>query len=302
MTKNTRPRSQHFREMLAAEYLNSTISIKELSEKYHTDAAYQLTKHGVQLKGKGTQKMLTRTGCIEYKWDASTVETEEQAYSLGFLTADGYNTGLQVGLKVKASDLDILKKIKNCFSESIQIQTEKNSKSFVISSMVICENLRKLGIIKNKSHNEKAIPVLKPELVRHFIRGYFDGDGTVFICKARKNRFLKCNICSSTSMILYQIQDILSQNSIQCTVNKEDRKGKIYNICGKYRSEAAMDMYRLFIRRKSSIEKLFHYLYDGATIYLERKYSIFSNNQDLFVYRHVNTELIGQITKGCSTV
>lgn len=269
--------------MLANEYLNSTISIKELSEKYHTDAAYQLKKHGTPLKGRGIQKMIARTGCINYKWNASEISTEEQAYSIGFLMADGYNTGLQVGLTVKSDDLYILERIKNCFSDEIKIQREKNSVSFAISSIIICNNLKNLGIIEHKSHNEKNLPQLKPELIRHFIRGYFDGDGSIFVCNAKTNHYLKCNICSSTENILKQFQQILLENNIESAINIEKRIGKQYFINASGPSIATMDMFRLFIRRKNSIERFFHYLYDDATIYLLRKYKIFADNQSMFI-------------------
>lgn len=276
-------RSQEFRDMLSNEYLNSTISIKELSEKYHTDAAYQLKKHGTPLKGRGIQKMIARTGCINYKWNASEISTEEQAYSIGFLMADGYNTGLQVGLTVKSDDLYILERIKNCFSDEIKIQREKNSVSFAISSIIICNNLKNLGIIEHKSHNEKNLPQLKPELIRHFIRGYFDGDGSIFVCNTKTNHYLKCNICSSTENILKQFQQILLENNIESAINIEKRIGKQYFINASGPSIATMDMFRLFIRRKNSIERFFHYLYDDATIYLPRKYKIFADNQNMFI-------------------
>lgn len=285
------PRSDEFRQMLAEEYLNSTISIKELNKKYHTDATYQLKKYGISLKGKGVQRMITRADCIKYNWDAKEVVNEEQAYTLGFFMADGYNSGMQAGINLKTSDSYILERMKNCFSNEIKTQHYKNYDSFVISSMVICNNLRKLGIVKQKSVVGKRMPKLKPELIRHFIRGYFDGDGTVFVCKSRKNNFLKCNICSSTQGILKQIQDVLSNEDIVSAINVEKRIGKEYRINGKRVSIATMDMFRLFIRRKSSIEKFFHYLYDDATIYLERKYRLFAENQEMFVYKHVNTEL-----------
>lgn len=303
MAKNTRPRSEAFREMLANEYLNSTISIKELSDKYHTDAAYQLEKHGVSLKGRGVQRMLSRTGCICYDWNASEIKTEEQAYTLGFLMADGHNTGSQVGIKVKTSDGYILEKMKNCFSKEIKLQEHEDYCSFVISATTVCDNLRNLGIVEHKSHSEKHIPEMPSDLVRHFIRGYFDGDGTVFICKSGKNRFFKCNICSSTRNILEMFKDVLAKDGIISTINLEKRVGKPYKVCGKCDGIASMDMYRLFIRQKASIEKLFHYLYDGATIFLKRKHDVFSDNKELFVYiRHANTELTEQIAKGCSAV
>lgn len=302
--KNTRPRSKEFKEMLANEYLNSNISIKDLSDKYHTDAAYQLKSIGISLKGRGVQKMITRKECIKYTWDAASVTTEEQAYTLGFFMADGYNTGKQAGLTVKSSDSCILDRIKGCFSSEIKTQTWKDSNSFVISSIVICNNLRNLGIIEKKSRNEKSIPSIPEELLRHFIRGYFDGDGTVFVCKTHKRNFiLKCNICSSTLNVLEEIQGVLQNNGIDCSIDKENRIGKKYHINQNSVSVATMDMFRLFIRRKNAIEKFFHYMYDEATIYLPRKYDVFANNKSLFRYsRHVNTELTEQIAKGCSAV
>lgn len=302
MTKYNRPRSEEFREMLATEYLNTNISIKDLSEKYHTDAAYQLQRHGIKLKGRGVQKMLSRTGCIKYNWDAITVTTEAQAYTLGFLMADGYNTGAQVGLKVKTSDLETLKRMKNCFSDEIKLQSNSQYYSFVISSTVICNNLRKLGIIEHKSYREKSLPNLNSDLIRHFIRGYFDGDGTVFVCNSTNPKLLKCYICSSTSNILRQFQQIFLTKSIDCAINIENRTGKEY-IFSTYASIATMNMFRLFIRRKCALERFYHYLYDDATIYLERKHKIFTDNMSLLTYcKHVNTELTSQIAKGCEEV
>lgn len=291
MAKYTRPRSHEFIEMLAKEYYSSNISIKELSEKYHTDAMYQFRKHGIKLKGRGMQKIISRKGCIAYKWNVANVETEEQAYALGFLMSDGYNTGIQAGLTLKNSDVDILEKIKSCFSNEIKTQRYGNSVSFVISSTLICENLRKFGVIEHKSRNEKHLPNLLPELIRHFIRGYFDGDGTVFVCNSQNNHYLKCNICSSTLSILSEIQCVLKNNNIQGNINTEKRLGKVYHINRSEESIATMDMYRLYIRRKSEIEKFYHYLYDDATIYLQRKYDVFANNEEMFIYKHVNPEL-----------
>lgn len=291
MAKNTKPRSQEFKDMLVTEYLNTNISIQELSAKYHTDAYYQLTKCGIKLKGRGVQKMLTRTGCINYVWNALEVATEEQAYTLGFLMADGYNTGAQVGIRLKECDRDIVEKMKNCFSKQIKLQYDGYSYSFVISSTIICNNLANLGVVKDKTHHEITIPNLNSNLIRHFIRGYFDGDGTVFICNTNGG-ILKCNFCSPTLGILEQIREILLSEGIWCTIDCEKRKGKTYIMNNQYPCVATMDMYRLFIRRKSAIEKLFHYLYDDATIYLSRKYEKFSDNREMFKYRkHVNTEL-----------
>lgn len=153
--------------------------------------------------------------------------------------------------------------------------------------------MRNLGIKPRKTYNELAIPPMDVSLLRHFMRGYFDGDGTIFRCGSHKDTvILKCNICSPTKGILEEFRDILHSNGIHSSINMEKRRGKAMLVLGKT-IIGKVDMYRLFIRRKVDIEKLYHFFYDDSTIYLERKFLVFDDNRELLVYkRHVNTELI----------
>ncbi|ALP91773.1 hypothetical protein ATN24_16960 [Clostridium butyricum] len=45
----------------------------------------------------------------------------------------------------------------------------------------MADRLRNIGLYPNKSLTIDSIPIIREELVRHFIRGYFDGDGSILL-------------------------------------------------------------------------------------------------------------------------
>lgn len=275
------PRDPRFVQMLIDEYNTTNISLHDLSKKYHTDAGYQFKIHNIPKRGTGEQKSLTRTNCIVLNWNFESIETEEQAYITGLLFADGYISHMQIGLRLKKSDKNLVEKIRNYFSSEITMSEDAASYGFVISSDIACQNLKNLG--KVKTGEPIHIPEMNASLVRHFLRGYFDGDGTIFICNNNGNKFFKANICCVTTNILEEFKEVLLENEISSTINKENRKGKTMRI-PEGTCVCSFDMYRLFIRKKDSIEKFYHYLYDNCNIWLERKRKIFEDNQTLFKY------------------
>lgn len=121
---------------------------------------------------------------------------------------------------------------------------------------------------------------MNEDLIRHFIRGYFDGDGTIYVDRT----FLIYNICSINKKFLIQIQDILSKNGIYSSINKEVRKGKKMFVVDHY-CEDCKNMYRLFIRRKSELIKFHEFLYNESTIFMERKYNKYRDNIELTKYK-----------------
>lgn len=275
------PRDPRFVQMLVDEYNTTNISLHDLSKKYHTDAGYQFRIHNIPKRKSGLQKSLTRTNCISLGWDFKTIETEEQAYITGLLFADGYLSYKQIGLRLKKSDKELVEKIKDYFSSKITLSEDAVSYGFVISSDIACHNLVRLG--KVKTGEPIHIPPMDKSLIRHFIRGYFDGDGTIFVCNNNGNKFFKANICCVTTNILEEFREVLANNGISSTINKENRKGKVMRV-PEGTCICSFDMYRLFIRKKDSMESFYHYLYDNCNVYMERKRKIFEDNQELFQY------------------
>lgn len=283
-----------FAEMLKKEY-DKGMSIKDLNIKYHTDVNYVFKKYNIQKRDKKEileWRMKYRPGRYKLNWTAEGINNEKEAYIIGMLLADGCIIGNQVSLKLSKKDIQILTDIKNYISKDIQILQNENTCCFKVSSVIFCNNIKKLGLNSRKTNSEFKIPEMDKSLYRHFIRGYFDGDGTIFKTKKGNYYYLKSNICSPTKTILEDIQNILVLNNIDSSINKEKRVGKTMKIID-HNSICTMDMYRLYIRKKEAILKFYNFLYDNSEIFLKRKYDIFRNNLDLLENKkHVNTELI----------
>lgn len=281
-------RDEEFIQKLIEEYKNG-LNMKEISLKYHTDCQYQFKTHNVfekyGFKKKSALEARKRNGRFKLNWDCSSCSNEIEAYILGFLFSDGYISGQQLGLRLKKTDKDVLRKIKDYFCEQIKLQEEKTSYTFVVSSYKVINNLMKIGMKRNKSYKELSIPNIPIELKRHFIRGYFDGDGTIYVCKRKKYNHLKAAICSSSNCILKEFKKEMSLYNIDSTINKENRIGKTMKLPNNRTCIGQCDMYRLFIRKKDSLKLLYDYLYKDATIYLSRKKEIFDNNFDLLEFK-----------------
>jgi hypothetical protein len=125
----------------------------------------------------------------------------EMAYVLGFIFADGNVTDAAISsrtayLHITNKDKEILEKIK-CVMNSGHPITESREKllkypngwyrgggtsRFRIGSKILCSDLKKLGVIPNKSKILR-LPEIPQIFFMDFVRGYFDGDGCVYIEK-----------------------------------------------------------------------------------------------------------------------
>ncbi len=92
-------------------------------------------------------------------------------------------------------------------------------------------------------------------LIRHFIRGYFDGDGCVCISGGRLYFSLL-----GTFPFLSSVQTTLKNDLPAYTLIKLSKKGNIFVL-----NKA----------KKSELYNIFNYLYVGATVFLSRKYDKF---------------------------
>ena len=117
----------------------------------------------------------------------------------------------------------------------------------------ICEDLQKYGITPNKSLTlDVAFNLIPQALIHHFIRGYFDGDGSINLYTHPPYFYeeWELSFISTKKMLLFFQKEFGIFH-------------KLYT-CG--------NNYRFGYRSKKDIEKAIHYMYEDATIYLDRKY------------------------------
>lgn len=109
------------------------------------------------------------------------IDTEEKAYWLGFIYADGNVTKNHRAFQIALQNRDEghLEKMLKSFQSTHPIFKHRDiSKGVMIKNKLFVKNLVDAGICPNKSYTIKPI-LLRRDLQRHFWRGVVDGDGTL---------------------------------------------------------------------------------------------------------------------------
>jgi len=117
-----------------------------------------------------------------------SINTEAKAYWLGFIAADGGVYGNRVQLSCAAKDFEHINSFvveTLCSTNKPWYNVKTDSYQFNIFSDEMRNDLRNLGIVERKTFKLK-FPKLSDKLIHHFIRGYFDGDGSISYSKTNK--------------------------------------------------------------------------------------------------------------------
>ena len=196
------------------------------------------------------------------------IDSEDKAYWLGFLYVDGCVTKDLKSIIVNLSSVDYnhLKALNECMNSDYEIKYKDNNSVWLrITRKKIAKDLVDKGCTPSKSLTLQfpSEDKLSKELQRHFIRGYFDGDGCISTIlrkhKNRKNPIMECEVnFLGTKHILENIVKIIPLDNVRIF-----QFGKIY----KFR-----------IQNKKDIIKLMDYLYEDSHFYLQRKFKKYNDN------------------------
>ena len=130
------------------------------------------------------------------------------------------------------------------------------------------------GVHQRKAYSIKFPNSIEPELMRHFIRGYFDGDGSVYLVKKGPfGNIIRTGFVSNS----FQFINALRQYLIELGFNPT-------KLCLTEKS------YRMNLGRKAEMIKLKNYFYHETPdkLYLTRKYEKFLNIDDGKNNPHLN--------------
>lgn len=249
------------------EYTNNNKSVQSISNELNisTNAVWNcLLEYNIIDKNRTSRKYNINNNRFK------KIQSEEEAYWLGFLMADGYiseDIGI-VSLALQERDKEhVIEFIK--FLGSDQEGYYKNSAGHIqyrvdINSRELVNNLVALGCCQAKTLKLKFPSYYKvpKKYQRHFIRGYFDADG----CACLHGKSLIFSIVSAAKPFIEKLQDILVK---ELSINKT--KISIKN------REQYQPLYTLQNSAKKDIKKLYDYLYKDSTICLQRKKDKFEN-------------------------
>jgi transposase-like protein len=226
------------------------------------------------LKREGI-KMRDRSHCNR-KYDINenyfdNIDTEEKAYIVGFLFADGcnYPPTNQVSISLHKQDIDILKVIRNELETDIPFYypPETNQVTLTVTNEHISSKLNDLGVVQNKTFKLTFPDWLDEELYSHFIRGHFDGDGHIgyYI----KNEKIDGNI-------------YITSNYKFCKSLKEIFKNELNIEFSFFRKKDTRASFALETGGNIQVKRFCDYLWKDANIYLERKYNIYQDFSKLY--------------------
>lgn len=130
------------------------------------------------------------------------IDTETKAYLLGFFIADGYIENNRIRIQNSVDDLEIIELFRKELTPETTIcyTNKQNGVKFrkkQCTAGLTSEHMtnlfkEKYGIIQRKTYNKDFIfhfNTIPLNLIRHFVRGYFDGDGSVSFIKTKSSIF-----------------------------------------------------------------------------------------------------------------
>lgn len=236
-----------------------------------------LTEEGITLRSHRESKK-------KYEYDEtyfSQINTPDKAYWLGFIYADGFICKAENGnpiLGITLAEPEPIEKIKIALKSNLPIRSYKKVNGYsdksieykiAFHSKQMVEDLEKWGCVERKTFKLKFPDFLSEELIPHFIRGYFDGDGSVYlhINKANNKEYV------SLGAQFAGIHDFLFDMRQHFTfLNKEDK-------CLYQDTRKETDCWRIQLNSIIRALKLYHYMYKNCPqeICLSRKREKFEN-------------------------
>lgn len=200
--------------------------------------------------------------------DLDVIDSEVKAYILGFISADGCLSKLSgnripaLVIKLAIKDSGFLDNLRGIISPESKLHYSDNDTMvwFSIADRLLSEQLQKHGIIVRKTYRPVVPLTVPPELISHWVRGYFDGDGSITFGK--RIDFPDCFLAG------YKPPN--GDNPILEFVNREF--GKVYN--HNYSVTVGQKGVSV-IHYSGHVAVIFlHWIYENASIFMERKYNL----------------------------
>jgi len=206
-----------------------------------------------------------------------TIDSEEKAYFLGLLIADGNvfkdSTGRQASISITLDLKDEYMLLK--FKETLNANTSvghdgRGCGQIAVRSNLMATDLEKYGVIPRKSLFT-YLPQIDNEYMNHLIRGILDGDGSIRAEQTQvNNRFAHyIEFCGSR-----QLMEDIAEYCVKLNLNTIP-KVYVYN---------DRNLSDIKIQSKDDMYIFGEWLYKDATIFLKRKkdkYELFKSHYNL---------------------
>lgn len=230
---------------------------------------------------------IDRTGASRRKYHLDenyfdNIDTKNKAYFLGLLYADGSNfTPKQtVSLSLEEKDRHILESFRKELKYDRELEyldysdkhdfgySYNNQYRISIFSKHMSEQLDKKGVKKNKSLILEFPDFISDSLIKYFILGYFDGDGSFCPYYTKSGKFQPLITFTSTKNFCIKLQSyIKSKLNIPC--------GNVYDASCHNGVTSVLSF-----SGTRQVKTFLDWLYTDVELYLFRKYTKYKDNFD----------------------
>jgi hypothetical protein len=238
----------------------SGVSTREISRRMNLpgkDAIIgALRRQGIQQRNPSERNRLYTLD--EYAFDLITPEV---AYWWGFLYADGCISKRTLVVALKWDDVSHLDKLKSFMKSESPIKKyirKVNGTTHYVchiefTSQYLVDRLRSLGILLHRTNFGLVINNLPEDMIRYWILGFFDGDGTIY---GKLNKQFCIGFMGSLEVMVW-IREHLP------FVNKSKR---IYK-------HIISNVYYLTFSGNNICRTVAEYLYSNQNLYMDRKFN-----------------------------
>ena len=245
---------------------NEGASMRQLGLKYNVSPQTIkaiLKNNNVYIRSRNEQNKFNPQNQRKYNINDYyfSQQGKNMAYLLGFFAADGCVYAKDNGIKLALASVDreFLEQINKELDSTYPIRDYETKDGYKNSELRWTSNQIKkdfadYNIIPNKTYSYTFPTKLKKEYYKDFIRGYFDGDGSVSTAGAGN---LRWQLCSHEKNILEKVIDYFETQGIP--------KVKIYKCKDK-------ELFYIQYSTQSTL-KIFNVLYYDDCFCLPRKYN-----------------------------
>ena len=257
-------------------YVNQQISIHVIAKQLHFSSGTIsdiLKENHVDIRSSTD---MNRIYTLDEEY-FDVIDTPNKAYILGFLYADGCRVASCNGIRMNLQERDkhILEDINKEIGSNRPLRfidyshdpSRQNQYLLSIDSKHMADSLCKWGIVPCKEFVLDFPYWMNRDLVRHFIRGYLDGDG--FISKNPKEK--RMNFTGTEKMMRGIKEYFMEELNVHCSIFSPHHKPTVTRTLG--------------IAGGNQVKKVLDHLYYDAEMYLMRKYKIYQN---LYVSSDIN--------------
>lgn len=253
----------------------STVAIGKVFNCTHKPVAKVLERNGIKRVGNGQRKYFFD----EHYFDV--IDNQKKAYILGLLFADGNNCPSKgtIRISLKEEDKAILEQIRQELKLEKPLKYQDNSNdnhngyvsknAWILDcfSSYMCQTLNDIGLVPNKSLIVE-FPKIPNNLISHFVRGYYDGNGSIYrTIKTENNHHVIVTITSTLSFCKTLSEICTNELDIFCPIyDASNHNGitKVFTLSGRNKAKKFLD-----------------WMYKDADMFLQRKYDRYVNYYNL---------------------